>query len=254
MVTAMNSSYQPRLYRDFMGKDRFEAFTVCFKETDLWIGVDPRHYCESMKEYALEQITKFRTQLEGYIQKDPGFLTSLKPYKTSMEAPCIARSMAEAAAKAGVGPMAAVAGAFSRKIGRLLERAYGLEEIVVENGGDIYIRIKEPAVLSVYAGNSRLSGKIAIEIPPSLSPLGVCTSSGKVGHSMSFGRADAVTVICRDAASADAYATYLGNIVRSGEDIESVLNMSSKHEDILGVLIIAEDKLGVRGHLKLVPL
>jgi len=237
-----------------MGTDRFRSFTVNFKETDLWIGVDPDHYCSSMKGRTLEYIKRIRNLLEDYIQKHPKFKTSLVPCNTLDDAPGVARSMAKATSKAGVGPMAAVAGAFSQKIGGFLEINYGLKEIVVENGGDIYINTKRPATLSVYAGDCALSDKIAIEIPPCLCPAGVCTSSGKVGHSLSFGVADAVTVVCKDTPSADAYATCFANAVRSGKDIEGVLAISAGHENILGILIIAEDKLGVRGQIRLIPL
>lgn len=249
----MNNSYEPRLYRNLMGKGRFKHFSVAFKETDLWIGVESRHYCPDMEDFTLKHLKRLRTLLEEHIRKYPEFFYSLVPYNASVNLPEIAAIMVEASKKANVGPMAAVAGAFSQEIGRLLEDAYGLGEIAVENGGDIYIKTKESTTLSVYVGNCALSDRIAIEIPPTAGPLGICTSSGRVGHSLSFGIADAVTVICKDAALADAYATYFGNIVQPGRDIKDVLAISSRCKDIIAILVVAEDKLGARGGIKLVP-
>ena len=105
--------------------------------------------------------------------------------------------MLAASAMAGVGPMAAVAGAVAGSIGADLEAEFGCREIVVENGGDIWLRFEETLEISVFAGSSPLSERVGVSIPPSLSPLGVCTSSGTVGPSLSLGLADAAMVAVR---------------------------------------------------------
>lgn len=237
-----------------MERGRFRSFSIGYMETDLWIGVDLEHYRTDMEDYALNITRELRTCLEVYIKNNPEYLVSLIPCRTGPNAPDIAVKMAGAAARASVGPMAAVAGAFAQEIGNALERAYGLEEIIVENGGDIYVNTKKPVTLSVYAGDCALSGNVGIEIPPRLFPAGICTSSATLGHALSFGSADAVTVICKDAALADAYATRFCNAVRSGKDISRVLHLSSYHRDIIAILIIADDELGIRGGVKLIPL
>ncbi len=250
----MNSSYQPRFYRKCMGGDRFAVFTAAYKETDLWIGVDKGHYSKDMREYAIHQVKELRAQLERYIEGDPGFYKSLSPYRPGDNAPPAAHCMARASARAGVGPMAAVAGTIAQEIGRRIEERFKVREIIVENGGDLYLKFVRPVLLSVYAGASPLSGKIGLEACPSLSPVGICTSSGTVGHSLSFGKSDAVTVMCRDTATADAYATAFGNRIHGSDDVRTVLEASASIEEILGIVIIAGDIIGARGRVRIVPL
>ena len=125
--------------------------------------------------------------------------------------------MSESAEKVGVGPMASVAGAIAEFVGNELS-AYSAE-VIVENGGDIYLKSLEKRIIGVYAGESPLTGKLGLEIDGEDTPLGVCTSSGTVGHSLSFGKADAVIVLSKSATLADAAATAIGNLVAQPEDI-----------------------------------
>ena len=123
--------------------------------------------------------------------------------------------------------------------------------MVIENGGDIYALLTNELVLSIYAGTSPLSEKIGIVIPSGMKKLGICTSSGTVGPSLSFGKADAVAVTCENVLLADALATMLGNEVKSPEDIQKVLELSEKFPEIISVVIICEDKVGVRGKFEI---
>lgn len=239
--------FQPRTYRQQFSSERFRSFTVHYKETDLWIGMDPASFRESMKTEAERKVHELRIALEQYLLADPEFGKSFIPVKPKTTAPEIARMMAQAGRKAGTGPMAAVAGAFSEVVGRHLMQQFPINEIVVENGGDIFLKIEKPLVISVFAGNSPLSGKTGIEIPASDSPLGVCTSAGTVGPSVSFGKADAVMVVCKDTATADAYATAIGNRVKSASDIETALQIQNTHPEIRSLIIICEGQLGIKG-------
>ena len=187
-----------------MGKERYRSFTTGYKDTDLWIGVDPDSYKKEMESFCLEKIKFYRTQLEQYLTIDPQYGASLIPYQPRSTAPLLALSMAHAAQKAGVGPMAAVAGEFAQRIGEDLINHYKINELAIENGGDLFLHLVNPIILSIFAGNSPLSGKIGIEIPEQIGNIGICTSSGTVGPSLSFGKADAVMVACTDAALADA--------------------------------------------------
>jgi ApbE superfamily uncharacterized protein (UPF0280 family) len=155
--------------------------------------------------------------------------------------------MAEAADRAGVGPMASVAGAFSEAVGKHLLEKFDIQELVVENGGDIFLKIERNLLMSVYAGNSPLSEKIGIEIQALESPLGVCTSAGTVGPSISFGKADAAMIICRNTALADAFATAFGNMVKSPENVQEAINQTEQFPEILSAVIICRDKIGIRG-------
>lgn len=239
--------FEPRIYREHMGEQRFQSFTVEFKETDLWIGVDRNSFKHEMIDFTLAKIKNTRKQIEEYSRRDKNFLEALSPYSFQYFTPPIVRKMFNASKKAGVGPMAAVAGAFAQQIGKSIENKFGIDEIVVENGGDLYLNVKESVIISVFAGYSPLSEKIGLIINPEYSPLGICTSSGTVGHSSSFGEADAVVIICKDPVLADAYATSFCNRVRGEEDIEMVLKEIERVDEILGALIVLEERMGIRG-------
>jgi ApbE superfamily uncharacterized protein (UPF0280 family) len=239
--------YEPRTYRTRMAREGLVGFRVAVKETDLWV-LASRDLTKEVREAALLE----RQQLEAYIAAHPGFLPALDPWPEDPFAPAVVREMVAAAQLAGVGPMAAVAGALAGRIGRALD---GLSpELIVENGGDVFLKILQPATVALVAGKSPLSHRVGLKIEPNLSPLGVCTSSGTVGHSLSFGRADAASVVARDAALADAAATALGNRVQGAGDIAAALAWAAGVPGVLGAVVIVGEKLGVRGQVELVPL
>lgn len=239
-----------------MGKERFRSFTVSYLDTDLWIGVNASSECciSEMHDFVLNEIQKIRSILELHIDTNKDFGDSLVPIQTQAKAPLICQEMIEAGCRANVGPMAAVAGAFAHVVGKQLKKSFSLKEVAVENGGDIYLDIEEDLVMSIFAGKSPLSEKVGIRIPKGIGELGVCTSAGTVGHSLSFGKADAVVIACKNTALADAYATGFANKVQSSKDIELVLDLIEKEEEILSAVIICEGMLGIRGDFDLIPL
>ncbi len=239
--------FEPRLYRKNLEDGIFKSFTVNFKETDLWIGVGRDAFKHEIRDFALAQIKYLRKQTEDYLKKDGAFLESLSPYIVKNSKPQIVRKMFKAAEKAGVGPMASVAGAFAYQVGKSIETEFKLNDIMVENGGDIYLNTRESVIISVFAGASPLSEKVGIRVDPEHSPIGICTSSGTVGHSLSFGKADAVVIICKDPALADAYATSFCNKVKREEDIESVLDEIGGVKEIMGALVIFRERVGIIG-------
>jgi len=236
-----------------MGKERFCSFSISYLETDLWIGVDPSHANQitDMRKLALAEIQSLRHVLNQYILANPNFQKSLVPIAVEDGSPTIAREMAKASRNANVGPMAAVAGTFAQHIGQLLKREHKLNEIAVENGGDIYLNVQDEIVMSVFAGQSPLSQKVGILIPGSFGELGICTSAGTVGPSLNFGKADAVMIACRNTALADAYATGIANKIQTPNDIEPVLEMLGNEKEILSAVIICQDKMGIRGEFEL---
>lgn len=239
--------FEQRTYRTQFNKERFTAFEIKYMETDLWIGIDPASYKEEIKELVGRRIKDLRNILDNYIQKEPFFKKSLKPFQPAEFAPLEATEMAIAANHAGIGPMSTVAGLFAREIGNEIIQNFSVNELVIENGGDIFVLLKDELVLSVFAGESILSERIGLVIPTEKSTLGICTSAGTVGPSLSYGLADAVVVVCEDTLLADALATALGNKVKSPNDVEKVIKQSEKYSDILSLLIICEDKIGIRG-------
>jgi uncharacterized protein len=219
-------------------------FQVTIAESDLHISAE-----SPLGADAYRSLRQCRQALEAYIADHPEFRASLAPLAAPNDAPDLVKKMARAAQAAGVGPMAAVAGAVAEAVGRDLLRYSS--EVIVENGGDIFLRSLHPRTIAVYAGQSPFSMKIALEAPPSLDGLGVCTSAATVGHSLSFGKADAVVIIAPDAALADAWATAIGNMVKSKDDVSVALERISGAEGVIGALVIIGDALGAWGQVQL---
>jgi ApbE superfamily uncharacterized protein (UPF0280 family) len=244
---AKTSEYKPRTYRHWTKGRDLVSYSITVKETDLYIRT-----ATNLKSKAERLILKYREPLEKYIEKHPFFHTSLEPVTVARDAPKIVKAMAEATAKVGVGPMASVAGAIAEFVGKEL-LAYS-PEVIIENGGDIYIKSLKKRVIGIYAGNSPLTGKVGIEIEAKDTPIGVCTSSGTVGHSLSFGKADAATILARSATLADAAATAIGNIVQTPDDITRAIEFAQTIDELQGVLIIIGDKIGMWGKVKICPM
>ena len=189
--------------------------------------------------------------MDSYLLLDPEYKTSLVPYLPQTPAPLIFHDMSAVCKRSEIGPMSAVAGAVAKYTALELKKKFPYREIMVENGGDIYIDIKEDIDIAVFAGQSPLSNRVGLHIPASVSPVGVCTSSGTVGPSLSFGKADAVMIVCKDVLLADSYATAMANRVKTTADIESVIDYISDRSDILGALIVKDDKMAVTGCFEL---
>jgi ApbE superfamily uncharacterized protein (UPF0280 family) len=236
--------YQPRTYRHWVKGNDLAAFKVRVKETDLYLRAS-----SDLKSKARELVVKYRRILEDYIEGHPLFLTSLEPVAVEKNAPPLVADMAEAAKKAGVGPMAAVAGAIAEVVGKGL-LAFS-PEVIVENGGDIYLKSLTNRLIGIYAGKSPLTGRVGLEIEGKDTPLGVCTSSGTVGHSLSFGQADAVVVLSPSTALADAAATAIGNRILKPQDIPGGIEFAHTIKGLKGLVIIQGEQVGVWGELKL---
>ena len=239
--------YQKRTYRNLIHGNRLTYFQVFVKETDLYIGAN-----KDLSKEAREAVLKYRHQIEEYIRRVPEFQKSLIPLPLDPFAPGIINAMMEASSLTGTGPMAAVAGGISEFIGQeLLKQS---EEIIVENGGDIFLKTSSKTSIGIYAGMSPLSNRIGIKICPDDTPLGVCTSSGTVGHSISFGRSDAVTVVSKSTLLADAAATAIGNLVKDKGDFNRALEFAGKIGGIMGVLIIRGKEMAVCGKVELIEI
>jgi len=239
--------YKKRTYRNLVKIDDLAKFEVIVKETDLLVRAD-RDFSKETRESVL----KYRYQLETYIAMNADFKRSLVPLSDDPYAPEIVREMIRTSQVAHVGPMAAVAGAMAESVSKDLLKLS--KEVIVENGGDIYLATSKERTIGIYAGDSPLSFKIGMTISPEETPLGVCTSSGTVGPSLSFGKADAVCILSKSAALADAAATAVGNVVKEKKDIELGLRVGKEIAGVQGILIIVQEKLGVWGNIKLAQL
>lgn len=238
------SGYEERTYRRRMVAQGLISFPVIVKETDLLIQAQ-----RDLRGLAHAAVLNYRYQLEQYIHQHPEFFHSLIPVAFDEFAPPIVKDMIRAARTAGVGPMAAVAGAMAEFVGRQL--LPDSPEVIVENGGDIFLRSLREFKAGIFAGSSSLSLRIGLRVPPADQGLGVCTSSGTVGPSLSFGRADAVCVIAPSASLADAAATAVGNRVKSAQDLSTGLETAQAIAGLTGVVIIIGEKMGVWGKVEL---
>jgi len=236
--------YQPRTYRHWVKDKDLVSFNVTVKETDLFIRAR-----KNLKSKALRLVLKYRGVLERYIEQHPLFLTSFEPLSDDNTAPLIIRKMIEATSRVGVGPMASVAGAIAEYVGN--ELVQFSPEVIIENGGDIFLKCLNDRTVGIYAGKSPLSGRIGLEIRGEETPLGVCTSSGTVGHSVSFGKADAVVVLSPSTTLADAAATAIGNMVKKANDMPKALEFAGNIDGLKGVLIIKDDRIAMWGNLKI---
>jgi ApbE superfamily uncharacterized protein (UPF0280 family) len=233
-----------RTYRQFISERNYSRFTVKISETDLFILAD-----SDLSDLAFQSALKCRSHIEEYIRIHPEFESSLVPISWDKFAPDIVKDMFKASVTAGVGPMASVAGAIAEHVGKDLMK--DSVNVIVENGGDIYINVKDNVSIGLFAGDSPLTGRIALSIDAKETPVGICTSSGTVGHSLSFGFADAVCIKSKSAALADAAATSAGNLIKKKSDVKKGLVRAMSIEGVLGVLIIKGDTLAVQGSMEL---
>lgn len=238
--------YQERRYRSKVASGKMVSFNVVVQETDLHIRA-----LAPLSEVARNLVIEHRGYLENHIRQHPLFAETLHPWHSKAPTPRIITDMIDAGAAAGVGPMAAVAGAMAEQVGRgLLAHS---REVIVENGGDIFLKLDGPATIGVYAGASPLSMRVGLALQRRVAPFAVCTSSGSVGHSLSQGTADAVCVVAESCALADATATAIGNRVCSETDINRAITFGRSISAIEGIVIIKGDKLGAWGDLEVVP-
>lgn len=237
--------HRRRFYRCYTD-DRGLIFNVKIDTTDLYIKADT-----DLHDEAYRILSAVRAELEDYIQKHDEFLHSLDPVTSHGDEPCIALSMLRASSIAGTGPMAAVAGAIAEAVGRELVKYSN--EVIVENGGDIWMQLAEPSTVGLYVNNVYFKNNVGIRIYPHDTPCSVCTSSPKLGHSISFGKADSVTVLAESGALADAMATAVCNIVKTERDMEKALEFGMSKNGVHGVMIIFRDLLGMLGGIELAP-
>jgi ApbE superfamily uncharacterized protein (UPF0280 family) len=243
----MQRVYEKRTYRSKVRARGLHAFCVRVKETDLWISAG-----QDLEQEARDLVFQCRYEIESYLKTHPFFKISLRPLSPDSYAPPLVREMIASSGKAGVGPMAAVAGAIAQYVGKgLLEYT---NEVIVENGGDIYLKAERPVTVSILAGDSPLSGRIGLSIPVEQMPLGVCTSSGRVGHSLSRGISHAVSILAPSAALADSAATALANTIMEKKDLESVASAAGNIPGIFGGIAILGDTMASWGAVRLINL
>jgi hypothetical protein len=238
---------EARTYRRISGAGNLQRFRVVVKETDLQVQA-----ATDLSRRCRELIIRERGYLEAFIKQHPKFLTALTPWPASAPAPPMVAAMIDASRSAGVGPMAAVAGALAESVGRDLLGCS--EEVIVENGGDIFLALNQPATVGIDAGRSPLSGQLGLRFAADDLPLAICTSSGTIGHSLSYGKAEAVCVVARRGALADASATAVANRIAEPRDLSAAIEFAGTIEGLIAVVAVCRDQMGAWGDVEIVPL
>ncbi len=234
---------QERTYRQTVSAAGLKQWNIIEYESDLQV-YSPVDVSAAIR-HSLHQ---HRAVLQSYIRSHPRFATSLEPLPMDPQAPPMIAAMLQAAAATGVGPMAAVAGAIAQHVAQ--DAAADSSDIIVENGGDIYMHSQRECKATIYGGDSPLSSQLTLALAGGRS-YGICTSSGTVGHSLSLGKADAVAVVAHDAVLADAAATAVANRIQCAEDIADGLHHACSIPGVEGAVILLGQKVGIKGHVYL---
>ena len=235
------------LYRTLVRGDDLVSFRVSLRETDLMVQA-----LQELSEETKDLVLTHRLPLEEYIKGHPAFLTSLEPLEAELSAPRVVRRMASAGRAAGVGPMAAVAGAIAELVGAGLTALS--REVIVENGGDLYLAGRRERVAAVYTADRELGARLGLRVVPGDGGLGICTSSGRIGHSLSLGEASTATIVAPSAALADAAATAVGNCVRGKDGIEAGLERAGAIAGVTGAVIVHDGRFGAWGDVEIAAL
>lgn len=238
--------YEPRIYRAVMNRERFQTFVVQEKESDLWIGISPGIY-PGMLENCRVWLHGLRSMILEAITRDARFAYSLEPLEEEEGEPELIREMKQAGLASGTGPMAAVAGAIAGAILKKIDATYQPKEILIENGGDIALKNNGEVLVSIFPGTDSKFRDLSIRIPEKHGILGICTSSGTFGHSLSLGKADSVSLVMHSPSLADAWATAIANLITTEDDIETALN--TEIPGLLSLVCIKGEKIGIRGEL-----
>lgn len=198
-------------------------------------------------------IRRKRLELEKYILKNPDFLNSLEPLNEKIKTKSdIILLMNKTSKIADIGPMASVAGTISElSLNYLIKN--GSKNSIINNGGDIALINNKKIVCGIYSNNETLNNEIAFKLKARKSPLGICSSSSKIGHSISFGQSDSVTIISKSASISDGLATSIGNEIKGTDDEDAINNGLEKaekyKEHFIGGLLIKGENVGTIGKL-----
>lgn len=234
--------YEERAYRTYCSTS-LKEFQIVDQESDLSI-----FYSDKIENVDLV-LEGARKIIKDQIETEKEFQSSLLPLLPLENDADLIKHMKKCSMTCGVGPMASVAGAVAQYLADQLGPSNS--DLIIENGGDVFIKTTVVRNILIHAGDSKLSDLLSIEIEPDQSPIGICTSSGKMGHSLSFGQADAVVVVSHDILLADSLATAIGNIMQSASDINKGLSIARKIKNIIGIVIIIDNTVGVWGDITL---
>jgi len=229
-----------KFYRKILNYTLPYQIEIKYKFTDMLILSNKK----LNERKILKEIERIYEEIEKYSIKKPLFVSSLKPV-CDKDSPPFFKELFIYSKRTDLGPLAGIAGFFSKKIAEFIKKEFDPCNLIIENGGDIFLEREEESKILIYAGDSPLSMKIGFKLEKG--KYGIATSSKSVGHSLSFGNTDSLTIISDDPIISDFYATYFGNIIKDEKDIERVLKVAKEIKEIKGLIVILKDKIGVYG-------
>lgn len=237
--------YENRFYRN-LSNDK-NALEVSYRESDIYLVSEQKYD----KNFVKEKIKYYYDKIEKYIRKDPNFFSSLSPLEYDDNAPDIVKDMLSVSSQLNVGPFAAVAGAVSDYLGKSLLKLQESKELIIENGGDIFIKTNKEKEIGLYLGKDFSPQFIKIILSKQKSSFGICSSSSKIGHSLNFGKADLVTVVGSNPIFCDAAATAYSNAIKNQRDIEKLFKKVKKERNIQALLVAYDKKIFLWGNIAL---
>ena len=242
-----SSSYADRdIYRNKISAEGRYSFRLDYKYSDLFIICD-----RDISSELEEPVRGFYTDIETVISGRPVFEKSLVPLKARDHYSPVVKDMCRAGEVFNVGPMASIAGALCDHLAKSISRR--CDFLMIENGGDVYIKSSSPLEVGIFTKNSYFKDKLTLLIGAGQTPCGICSSSGSFGHSLSLGKSDLVTVLSGNAIQADAAATAIANTIKCEEDIDAAIARFKKYSQIKGLIIIKNKRIGLWGQLQLAP-
>ncbi len=233
------------LYRVRVSKKSKFSWKILYKYSDLFISCS-----EDLSDIIFDRLAEFYNIIEKEIKENPAFEKSLSPLPEGSGGIWIVSEMYNSAKAFNVGPMAAVAGSLCEFIGRDIKE--DVKYLIIENGGDAYIRSKKDIITSVFFKSRYFKNDLKIKIKKKLLPCGMAASSGTFGHSLSLGKSDIALVIAKNAIIADAAATAFANLIREPDDLKKAVNFMRNNKEIFGLLAIKDEKIAVYGQIELV--
>jgi ApbE superfamily uncharacterized protein (UPF0280 family) len=220
------------------------SYRLRYKYTDIYITSD-----RDISGKISQPVITFYSQLENVLSSDKQFGKSITPLSIKKDYPPAVKEMCLSSSIFNVGPMAAVAGAVCDTIAESLKDDCNF--LMIENGGDVYIKSSEDIRAGLFTGSRHFPQNINIVISSQAMPCGLCSSSGMMGHSLSLGKSDLVTVMSETSAIADSAATAIANAINSKPDVDKAIKKYSKYEQVRGLIIIKDDRLAIWGDLQL---
>ncbi len=233
------------IYRKKISSKTAYKWHLAYRNTDLYVASS-----KNIIDALVKHLIDFYEAVDRVSKTNPAFLKSLSPLRENMSYPEIINEMVRKSAVYGVGPMASIAGAVCDYIGRKLMGE--ARTIIIENGGDIFIKSGHQVIAGIYTENIKLGDKLKLKIQPKNTPCGLCSSSGTMGHSLSLGKTDLVSVLASTTISADAAATALANRISEEGQIQSSIEEFKKMPALKGILVIKSSKIGLWGQMELV--